>query len=237
MVLKHPSQSIELTAIAGIGNSCSSPMAEAIMQNLMVKTSLYWEIDSAALRTWNIGRKPHKQCLKVLREHGLRSDHFCRLLTVHDFSYFDFIIAMNEHVHKELMHWANGNHIQDTSHVVMLGTFGKNGKIISVIDLSPTRKLKAFRSAYYQIKDCCKQLILSQHVKIVRYDLPSTEEEDERKMNLTRSPESSKSLTEGSVDFPKRYPSRTSCATSCSLSNYREKKLCDNCGQRFLATL
>lgn len=50
------------------------------MQTLMVKTSLYWEVDSAALRTWNIGRRPHKHCLKVLREHGLRSDHFCRLV-------------------------------------------------------------------------------------------------------------------------------------------------------------
>jgi len=60
------------------GNSCSSPMAEAIMQNLMAKTSLYWEVDSAGLRTWNTGRRPHKRCLQILREHGLRSDHFCR---------------------------------------------------------------------------------------------------------------------------------------------------------------
>lgn len=64
-----------------VGNSCNSPMAETIMQNLMVKTSLYWEIDSAALRTWNIGRKPDKRCLRVLREHGLRTDHFCRLVS------------------------------------------------------------------------------------------------------------------------------------------------------------
>lgn len=63
------------------GNSCSSPMAEAIMQNLMVKTSLYWEVDSAALRNWNIGRRPHKYCLRVLHEHGLRSKHFCRLVS------------------------------------------------------------------------------------------------------------------------------------------------------------
>ncbi|XP_062121426.1 low molecular weight phosphotyrosine protein phosphatase [Drosophila sulfurigaster albostrigata] len=223
-----------------MGNSCGSPMAEAIMQNLMVKTSLYWEIDSAALRTWNIGRKPHKQCLRVLREHGLRSDHFCRLLTVHDFSYFDHIIAMNEHVHKELMLWANGNHVQNTSNVVMLGSYTKNGKSVSLIDLSPSRKLKAFRSAYYQIKDCCKQLILSQHVKIVRYDLPSTDEEDEHNLDpmlQSGSPESDKSLSEVMPDFVKRYPSRTSVSTASSVHNYHEKKLCDNCGQQFLATL
>ncbi|XP_034484662.1 low molecular weight phosphotyrosine protein phosphatase [Drosophila innubila] len=223
-----------------MGNSCNSPMAEAIMQNLMVKTSLYWEIDSAALRTWNIGRKPHKRCLRVLREHGLRSDRFCRLLTVNDFDYFDYIIAMNEHVHKELMLWAKVNHVQKTSHVIMIGSYGNNGETVSVIDLSPIRKLKAFRSAYYQIKDCCKQLILSQQVRIVRYDLPSTEEEDERKyemMNLANSLESSQSVDDLSVNSAKQYPSKSSLRTSCSLINCHKTKLCDNCGQNFLATL
>lgn len=223
-----------------MGNSCNSPMAETIMQHLMVKTSLYWEIDSAALRTWNIGRKPHKRCLQVLREHGLRTDHFCRLLTVGDFSYYDYIIAMNEHVHKELMLWAQVNHIQNTSHAIMLGSYGKNGKTVSVIDLSPTRKLKAFRSAYYQIKDCCKQLILSQQVRIIRYDLPSTDEEDERvykTMNQANSLESIHSSDDLSVDYPKQYPSQTSLLTSCSLFNCHKKKLCENCGQNFLATL
>ncbi|KAH8311653.1 hypothetical protein KR044_007372, partial [Drosophila immigrans] len=230
---------IKLTAIA-TGNSCGSPMAEAIMQNLMVKTSLYWEVDSAALRTWNIGRKPHKQCLRVLREHGLRSDHFCRLLTVHDFSYFDFIISLNDHVYKELMNWANSNHVQDTSNVIALGKFGKNGETVTIPDLSPTRKMKTFRNAYFQIKDCCKQLILSQHVKIVQYDLPSTEDEDERKMenfNLSRTPVSEVTMSDGSLDFPRRYPSMGTVSSSGSAKNYHQKKLCDNCGQRYLATL
>ncbi|KAL7727116.1 hypothetical protein ACLKA6_016079 [Drosophila palustris] len=224
-----------------MGNSCNSPMAETIMQNLMVKTSLYWEIDSAALRTWNIGRKPDKLCLRVLREHGLRTDHFCRLLTVNDFNYFDNIIAMNEHVHKELMLWANVNHVQNTSNVVMLGSYGQDGKPVSVISLSPARKLKAFRSAYYQFKDCCKQFILSQQVKIVRYDLPSTDEEDDRDfaaLNISdqnRSVESSQSMDNLSVDLAKHNPSQSS--QTPSLMSYHKKKLCENCGQKFLATL
>jgi len=62
-------------------------------------------------------------------------------LTVGDFSYYDYIIAMNEHVHKELMLWAQVNHIQNTSHAIMLGSYGKNGKTVSVIDLSPVSTL------------------------------------------------------------------------------------------------
>lgn len=54
-----------------------------------------------------------------------------------DFYYFDYIIAMNEHIFKELLLWADANRILHTSHVIMLGAYGKNGKSVSIIDLSP----------------------------------------------------------------------------------------------------
>ncbi|XP_064549472.1 low molecular weight phosphotyrosine protein phosphatase 1 [Drosophila montana] len=225
-----------------MGNSCSSPMAETIMQNLMVKTSLYWEVDSAALRTWNIGRRPHKRCLRVLREHGLRSDHFCRLLTVQDFYYFDYVITMNEHVYKELLLWADANHISNTSNVLMLGSYGKNGKSMPVIDLSPARKLKAFRNAYYQIKECCKQLILGEQVSIVRYDLPSTDDENEQVFETMHGQRGSSEIFDSINADGQQYPSKSSLFVPCSgcsigapMSN--KKKLCQKCGQKFLAKL
>ncbi|XP_032295053.1 low molecular weight phosphotyrosine protein phosphatase 1 isoform X2 [Drosophila virilis] len=208
-----------------MGNSCSSPMAETIMQNLMVKTSLYWEVDSAALRTWNIGRRPHKRCLRVLREHGLRSDHFCRLLTVQDFYYFDYIITMNEHIYKELLLWADANHISNTSNVLMLGSYGKNGKTVSVIDLSPARKLKAFRNAYYQIKECCKQLILGEQVyETINPHRDSSESPDSMNADGQQYPSKSSLIEPCSV-----------CSISAPMSN--KKKLCQKCGQKFLAKL
>ncbi|KAH8417497.1 hypothetical protein KR222_001171, partial [Zaprionus bogoriensis] len=237
------SPSLFLSLCVRTGNSCSSPMAEAIMQNLMVKTSLYWEVDSAALRAWNIGRRPHKHCLRVLREHGLRSDHYCRLLTMQDFSYFDYIIPMNDHVHKELLSWASYNHINNLHNVVVLGAFGKNEKIIPVIDLSPTRKLKVFRSAYYNFKKCCKQLILSQNVKIVQYNLPSTDEEDKddqypKIIEITNSRGCNSSPAE-SMNYEYMEvarPSKTTSRSSYYVVN-GQKKLCQNCGQKFLAML
>ncbi|KAH8336543.1 hypothetical protein KR074_006300, partial [Drosophila pseudoananassae] len=167
-----------LFILVGIGNSCSSPMAEAIMQNLMVKTSLYWEVDSAGLRTWNTGRKPHKRCLQTLREHGLRSDHFCRQFAVNDFHYFDYVVAMDETVYKELLYWGGVNRaFEKNCEILLLSAFGKNGQPAVIYSLSPTRKLRNFRTAYYQIKDCCKQLILSQKVDIFRYELPSSDDD------------------------------------------------------------
>ncbi|XP_037728845.1 low molecular weight phosphotyrosine protein phosphatase [Drosophila subpulchrella] len=237
-----------------MGNSCSSPMAEAIMQNLMAKTSLYWEVDSAGLRTWNTGRRPHKRCLQILREHGLRSDHFCRQFTVNDFRYFDYVVAMDEAVYKELLVWGTDNRGNDCE-VLLLSSFGKNGLPAFIDSLSPTHKLKSFRSAYYQIKECCKQLILSQKVDIVKYELPSTDDDDLYYANKEQQspqdvvepmPETSKHS--GMFLLPTDVRSSgglVSSSTDPSISKTSmplctpgtQRKLCQKCGQKFLAAL
>ncbi|XP_017112066.1 low molecular weight phosphotyrosine protein phosphatase 1 [Drosophila elegans] len=235
-----------------MGNSCSSPMAEVIMQNLMVKTSLYWEVDSAGLRTWNTGRRPHKRCLQILREHGLRSDHFCRQFTVNDFHYFDYVVAMDEAVYKELLLWGGANPAYKECDVLLLSSFGKNGQPAFIDNLSPTHKMKKFRSAYYQIKECCKQLILSQKVDIVKYELPSSEDEDLYYANKEKAakdvefvnpmPESSKHS--GLYILPPEIKSQSSSTdpsyskTSMPASTQgTQRKLCQKCGQKFLAAL
>lgn len=77
-----------------IGNSCRSPMAESILKE-MTKESPDWEIDSAALADWNVGRSPEPRCLKILAENGLWSDHISRQVGDEDFFYFDYIFGMD----------------------------------------------------------------------------------------------------------------------------------------------
>ncbi|KAH8257762.1 hypothetical protein KR038_000379, partial [Drosophila bunnanda] len=229
------------------GNSCSSPMAEAIMQNLMVKTSIYWEVDSAGLRTWNTGRRPDQRCLRVLREHGLRSDHFCRQFSIDDFEYFDYVVAMDEAVFKELQLWANANPSKASCELLLLSSFGRNGKPAFIHNLIPTSKQRLFRAAYYQIKECCKQLILLQKVDIVRYELPSSED-DGYYANQAGIAEGIRS-TGGQVASSdmELNCSKTSQKTEhcppistemgCCPDEGTRRKLCQKCGQKFLATL
>ncbi|KAH8284118.1 hypothetical protein KR054_010802, partial [Drosophila jambulina] len=229
------------------GNSCSSPMAEAIMQNLMVKTSIYWEVDSAGLRTWNTGRRPDQRCLRVLREHGLRSDHFCRQFSTDDFEYFDYVVAMDEAVFKELQLWANANPGRANCELVLLSSFGRNEKPAFIHNLSPTSKQRLFRAAYYQIKECCKQLILLQKVDIVRYELPSSED-DAYYADQPGIAEGIRSTggqtTSSNVELrgSKTSQSTQHCPpetpeTSCCQDEGTRRKLCKKCGQKFLATL
>jgi protein-tyrosine-phosphatase len=63
------------------GNSCRSPMAAAVLNSLVQTTPdqrIKWEIDSAALADWNVGRSPEPRCLEVLKENNLTSDHIGR---------------------------------------------------------------------------------------------------------------------------------------------------------------
>lgn len=58
-----------------IGNSCRSPMAESVLKSIVDER---WEVDSAALADWNVGRDPEPRCIKVLAANGLTSYHKTR---------------------------------------------------------------------------------------------------------------------------------------------------------------
>jgi low molecular weight phosphotyrosine protein phosphatase len=74
-------------------------MAESVMKSVIAKSeneSVDWEVDSAALADWNVGRSPEPRCLAVLRENGLTLDHVGRKITTEDFFTFDYIFGMDE---------------------------------------------------------------------------------------------------------------------------------------------
>uniref|UniRef100_T1H3C6 acid phosphatase n=1 Tax=Megaselia scalaris TaxID=36166 RepID=T1H3C6_MEGSC len=88
------SQAMMVTATFS-GNSCRSPMAEAVLKSLAAQKNLNWKIDSAALREWNVGRSPEPRCIKVLAENNLHTDHIGRQITDEDFHNFDYIFGMD----------------------------------------------------------------------------------------------------------------------------------------------
>lgn len=67
-----------------LGNTCRSPMAEAILTHLANKFNLSphsrfnWRVCSAGLEDWNVGELPEQRCLKVLAENKIDSLHVGR---------------------------------------------------------------------------------------------------------------------------------------------------------------
>lgn len=82
------------------GNICRSPMAEFIMKDLVKRKGLEYkfEIASAATSTEEIGNPVYPKARKKLLEYGISCDgKTARRMTVDDYKYYDYIIAMDSY--------------------------------------------------------------------------------------------------------------------------------------------
>lgn len=80
------------------GNICRSPMAEFVMKDLISKKGLSYkfEVASAATSTEEIGNPVYPPAKRKLAEHGISCDgKKARQMTKADYSYYDYIIAMD----------------------------------------------------------------------------------------------------------------------------------------------
>lgn len=82
-----------------LGNICRSPMAEAIMRDLVEKEGLSEKVsvDSAGTGSWHIGDPPHKGTQKKLAEYNVSTEGLvARQFSKEDFEEYDYIVGMDE---------------------------------------------------------------------------------------------------------------------------------------------
>lgn len=80
------------------GNICRSPMAEFVMKDLVNKKGMadQFEIASAATSTEEIGNTVYPRAKRKLKEHGISCEgKTARQMTQEDYTYYDYIIAMD----------------------------------------------------------------------------------------------------------------------------------------------
>ncbi len=80
------------------GNICRSPMAEFIMKDLVSKRGIVdkYEIASCATSTEELGNPVYPPARQKLAEHGIScKGKTARQITKADYSYYDYIIAMD----------------------------------------------------------------------------------------------------------------------------------------------
>ncbi|CAG0897159.1 unnamed protein product [Cyprideis torosa] len=109
-----------------LGNTCRSPMAEAIFKEMA--DSKLWECDSAALAPWQLGNGMDPRSIAVMDKHGLtRTGHIARQMHLSDFNKFDFIFGMDGY-NMELL---EGNKPPKAScKIHLLGDFDPQGERI-----------------------------------------------------------------------------------------------------------
>lgn len=81
-----------------LGNICRSPMAEAVMRDLVGKRGLTDKIkvDSAGTSNYHIGEPPHRGTKAKLQEYGISTSGMnARQLRSSDLRDFDYIVCMD----------------------------------------------------------------------------------------------------------------------------------------------
>ncbi|HRE31540.1 MAG TPA: low molecular weight protein-tyrosine-phosphatase [Candidatus Berkiella sp.] len=79
-------------------NYCRSPLAEVIFSDLLEKANLveHFFIDSAGTHGVFTGSSPDPRSQDIAKKHDLKMHHIVsRQITLHDFHYFDYIVAMD----------------------------------------------------------------------------------------------------------------------------------------------
>nr|WP_106781677.1 low molecular weight protein-tyrosine-phosphatase [Lysinibacillus timonensis] len=137
-----------------LGNICRSPMAEAVMRDIIDRKGLSDKIkvDSAATSSWHIGEPPHKGTLMKLKEFNISTKGLKgRQLSKEDFERFDYIIAMDS---------SNVRNIRE-----MLGQ-PDHPKIFRFLDITPHQKdvpdpyyTGDFQETYELVVDGCAALL------------------------------------------------------------------------------
>lgn len=110
-----------------------------------------WVIDSAALGDWHVGQGPYESAMKVLKAHGVKTDHIVRTITKDDFRKFDVIFGKDHENIKEL----NKLKPKDgTAEIKMLGEYDPKKELI--IEDPYYGTYKDFETVYDQCERCCK---------------------------------------------------------------------------------
>ncbi len=80
------------------GNICRSPMADAVLQDMIRKEGLADKItvDSAGTGNWHAGETAHRGTLNVLKRHNVPYNGRARQLKRTDLEDFDYILAMDK---------------------------------------------------------------------------------------------------------------------------------------------
>lgn len=137
-----------------LGNICRSPLAQGILEKLVVDHNLDWEVDSAGTGAWHAGESPDNRGMAKARIEGIDiSGQRARQFQKSDFDDFDLILAMDT---------SNFNNI------LSLATPGQETKVKMILNYAYPNENRAVPDPYYDggfdnvynlLLDACSKLV------------------------------------------------------------------------------
>ncbi len=88
-----------------LGNICRSPMAHGILQHQVAQRGLgeRVQVDSAGTAAYHTGERPDPRTRDVLARNGIPLDTTARQVRDSDFADFDWVLAMDDANHRDLL--------------------------------------------------------------------------------------------------------------------------------------
>lgn len=139
-----------------LGNICRSPMAEAIMRDLVEKEGLKDKIkvDSAGTGHWHVGERPHKGTIDILDKYKIsHKDIVGRQMNSSHIEEHQYIIAMDADNQQQIYRLAREN---KGTYISRLMDFVPEDEREDVPDPYYTGN---FEEVYEMISEGCKQLL------------------------------------------------------------------------------
>ncbi|CAG9807186.1 unnamed protein product [Chironomus riparius] len=136
-----------------LGNICRSPIAEAVFIDIVKKRNLTdkFDIDSAAIGSWHVGKKPDKRALETMSKHNLEYNNKARRITTEDFRKYDYIFGMDDENMSDLDELKPSD---GKAKLLLLGEFDPKGERI-IRDPYYDNNSDGFEKAYVQSIRCC----------------------------------------------------------------------------------
>lgn len=109
-----------------LGNICRSPIAEAVFVDSITKAGVQdrWEVDSAAIGGWHIGRNPDPRAMGIMSKYNLAYTNKARQIRKDDFKHYDYIFGMDDENISDLKDLAPRD---ATAKILLLGDYDPQG--------------------------------------------------------------------------------------------------------------
>jgi protein-tyrosine phosphatase len=136
-----------------LGNICRSPMAEAILQQMVNEAGLAdsIEIDSAGTGSWHVGETAHPGTRGILAKHNITYNGRARQVTAADMDPDNYVIAMDDSNMRDLK-----RRFGDHARLYRLLDFAQNSNERNVPDPYYTNN---FDYVYQLVTDGCRGLL------------------------------------------------------------------------------
>lgn len=133
-----------------LGNICRSPLAHGVLQHLVEKEGLGWEIDSAGTGDWHVGQQPDKRAIAVAKKYGVDiTSQRAQCFSPDFFDIYDRIYVMDDNNFSDVL--ALIREEKDKAKVSMFLSEG--------IVPDPYFDESQFEPVYDMIKKRCEELI------------------------------------------------------------------------------